>query len=156
MPYFKKRFYEQSILKAQKDYQCFLTNVPISKGEYYLLIKVQSEPKRRGDVIDYYPTFPIRLSTACLGVWTFEEILEKVVSPMEDDSTKVKELELKVKKLEDANKELSNKNAELVRYNKYLIDDNIKTVNAYYYEKFKDLKECERNYIIRFFKNGEW
>jgi len=140
MPFFKKRFYEQGILKAQHDYECFLTNLPIPKGEYYLLIKVQSEAKRRGDNVEYFPTFPIRLSTACLGIWTLEEIIEKVVSPVEDNSDKIKELEEKVKKLEKTNKGLLEENKMLLDY--------------YYKEKFKDLKECERNYIIKVFKNG--
>ena len=140
MPYFKKRFYEQSILKAQHDYECFLTNLPIPKGEYYLLIKVQSEAKRVGDSVNYYPTFPIRLSTSCLGIWTLEEIIEKVVSPVEDNSDKIKELEEKIKKLEETNKGLLEENNCLLDY--------------YCKERFKYLKECERNYIIKVFKNG--
>ena len=91
MAFYKKKYYKPTLVKANNDYKCEISGLPIEKGDHYLLLQIEDSAQRFTQCgHTYTPTKTIRVSRRLLGTISMEQILEKTNLFEKEDETIVR------------------------------------------------------------------
>jgi hypothetical protein len=93
MPHYNKKYYQQKLVQARKDYVCDLSGLSINKGEHYVRITIDVGRPRVGRHSRMYIEREVKhVSKKVLAYNSMESILD-ATGLFESDNDKINRLE---------------------------------------------------------------